>query len=372
MPASDAAAVVLDASGRRLVHLLILAVAITLLGFGGFVWSVSVMRGQFRGVAYDELYLQKLTSSIVEQDKVLGHLVQLAVATQDERWEAQYHEIEPLLEGAVDAAAALAPEAYGRLSGAHAEQDVRARVELEHRALDLAREGRRADAQALLSSPEYRGHRNRHEAAVESLNEAVDTRVTERLGAFERRIAHTVLLLCGIAFIVLAAWAGILRSVLRHMRARLLAVRELAAARDELELRVQERTASLRTEMTRREELQMRLVEASRAAGKAEVATSVLHNVGNVLNSVNASSELLATRIRGLPADDLARASKLLADNLDGVAEYLHKDPRGRHFPGFLASATERLATLRTASLEEVARIQKHLGHVKRVVALQQ
>ena len=369
---AEAVPIALDSSGRKLVRLLFVAVGITLLGLAGFAWSVSVMRTEFRAIAYDELYLQKLTSSIVEQDKALALLVQLAVGTRDERWESQYDEIEPLLAGAVAAAAELAPEAYGGWSSAIAEQEVLARVALEHEALALSRAGRQADAQALLGSQEYQDHRTQHEAAVDGLIETVDARVTQRLGAFEARIVRTALLLCGIALVVLATWAGILRSVLRHMRERLHAMRELAAARDGLELRVQERTASLSAEMERRQELQVQLLEASRAAGKAEVATSVLHNVGNVLNSVNVSAELVATRIRSVPADDLTRASRLLAENLDTIDDYLHKDERGRHFPGFLASATERIATLRTSSLEEVTRMQSHLDHIKRVVSLQQ
>ena len=38
------------------------------------------------------------------------------------------------------------------------------------------------------------------------------------------------------------------------------------------------------------EKLNKQLVDTSRQAGMAEVATGVLHNVGNVLNSVNVSA----------------------------------------------------------------------------------
>ena len=42
---------------------------------------------------------------------------------------------------------------------------------------------------------------------------------------------------------------------------------------------------------------QQQLIDASRQAGMAEVATGVLHNVGNVLNSVNVSATLIAERL---------------------------------------------------------------------------
>src|SRR5690606_28071493 len=44
--------------------------------------------------------------------------------------------------------------------------------------------------------------------------------------------------------------------------------------------------------------LNRRLLESSRHAGMAEVATGVLHNVGNVLNSVNVSSTLICDQVR--------------------------------------------------------------------------
>ncbi|MEK7677054.1 MAG: PAS domain S-box protein [Verrucomicrobiota bacterium] len=46
------------------------------------------------------------------------------------------------------------------------------------------------------------------------------------------------------------------------------------------------------------ERAQKELLEVSRQAGMAEVATGVLHNVGNVLNSVNVSTTLVIDRLR--------------------------------------------------------------------------
>ena len=43
---------------------------------------------------------------------------------------------------------------------------------------------------------------------------------------------------------------------------------------------------------------QKRLIDLSRLSGMAEVATGVLHNVGNVLNSVNVSVTIVAERLR--------------------------------------------------------------------------
>src|SRR5439155_15985241 len=50
---------------------------------------------------------------------------------------------------------------------------------------------------------------------------------------------------------------------------------------------------------------QQKLLETSRLAGMAEVATGVLHNVGNVLNSVNVSAGLVVERLRRSKAPKL-------------------------------------------------------------------
>src|SRR5882762_2050948 len=74
---------------------------------------------------------------------------------------------------------------------------------------------------------------------------------------------------------------------------------------DGLENRVKERTRDLESEIVERKraeqelkELTTQLVEASRQAGMAEVATGVLHNVGNVLNSVNLSATLIREKLQ--------------------------------------------------------------------------
>ena len=84
----------------------------------------------------------------------------------------------------------------------------------------------------------------------------------------------------------------------QHLRRR---QAQLQQTHDLLEAKVQERTAELRKEIEERkraqaetERLQSALLETSRRAGQAEVASSVLHNVGNVLNSVNIASFCVA------------------------------------------------------------------------------
>jgi hypothetical protein len=81
---------------------------------------------------------------------------------------------------------------------------------------------------------------------------------------------------------------------------------------------------------------QRQALENARHAGMAEIATNVLHNVGNVLNSVNVSSELIGTKLRGSEASGLARAIQLMDDHAHDLGDYLTKDRRGSMLPAYL------------------------------------
>jgi PAS domain S-box-containing protein len=115
-----------------------------------------------------------------------------------------------------------------------------------------------------------------------------------------------------------------------------------------------------------------RLLEMSRLAGMAEVATDVLHNVGNVLNSVNVSCSLVMDRLKTSKAPNLSKAARLLTDNEQRLAEYLKTDPRGRQLPGYLQDLGAELAREQTGLLHEFDQVIKHVDHIKQIVAVQQ
>lgn len=114
------------------------------------------------------------------------------------------------------------------------------------------------------------------------------------------------------------------------------------------------------------------LMEASRHAGMAEVATGVLHNVGNVLNSVNVSATLISERIASARLDHLVRAAHLLREQNGALADFLANDPKGRLLPGYLVEASEQLLRERAATIEEIDLLVRNIGHIKEIVAMQQ
>ena len=114
------------------------------------------------------------------------------------------------------------------------------------------------------------------------------------------------------------------------------------------------------------------LLEKSRLAGMAEVATDVLHNVGNVLNSVNVSATCVADGLRRSKAANLEKVVALLHEHAADLGGFFTHDPKAKHLPGYLQKLTQHLAQERAAALMELTELQQHIDQIKDIVALQQ
>ena len=120
------------------------------------------------------------------------------------------------------------------------------------------------------------------------------------------------------------------------------------------------------------ERAQKSLVDTSRMAGMAEVATGVLHNVGNVLNSLNVSATVIATGLRQSKADSLGKLSALLREHSADLAPFLTQDPKGKRVPEFLETLAGHAVAERDRLLQEVASLQNNIDHIKEIVSMQQ
>jgi hypothetical protein len=114
------------------------------------------------------------------------------------------------------------------------------------------------------------------------------------------------------------------------------------------------------------------LLRASHAAGMAEIATNVLHEVGNALNSLNVSATVLAVHMRGVKLDALARVASLLELNAPGLAVYLTEDVRGKRIPAFLTQLSNHLLAAQRSACSELASLMQHIERIKTIVAAQQ
>ncbi len=118
--------------------------------------------------------------------------------------------------------------------------------------------------------------------------------------------------------------------------------------------------------------LQQQLRDASRQAGMAEIATSVLHNIGNVLNSVNISATLVSNRVRNPKAASLGKVAALLQENAADLGTFISSDERGKHLPMYLTQLSEQLTLDQHGTLQELESLRKSVDHIKEIVVMQQ
>ena len=141
---------------------------------------------------------------------------------------------------------------------------------------------------------------------------------------------------------------------------------DLNSMANDLELREVER----KRRAEEAEEMQRALVVMSRTAGMAEVATNVLHNVGNVLNSLNVSVTVIGDQLRSSKVKSLARSIDAV-DGAGGFAGFLATE-KGKLLPQYLSSLSARLSEENTQVLAELASVASNVDHIKTIIATQQ
>ncbi len=140
---------------------------------------------------------------------------------------------------------------------------------------------------------------------------------------------------------------------------------ELRRSHDELEQRVEERARELRR-------AQAELLDTARRAGKAEIAADVLHNAGNILNSVNTSAGIVGSRLRQFRVSKLARTAELLQAHQSDLGEFLVKDPAGRQLPEYLTVLAEAMQKDLALTLGELDSMMASVEYLNEVVRTQQ
>ena len=113
-------------------------------------------------------------------------------------------------------------------------------------------------------------------------------------------------------------------------------------------------------------------VEIAHNAGKAQVAANVLHNVGNVLNSVNVAANVIKEKLRTSEVETVGLAARLLLEHENCLGSFMTDDDRGRRLPAFLAALGTQLAADQQVMLNEVTTLSEAIEHIRSVVSAQQ
>jgi PAS domain S-box-containing protein len=121
-----------------------------------------------------------------------------------------------------------------------------------------------------------------------------------------------------------------------------------------------------------RDALHLARVALSRQAGMAEIATGVLHNVGNVLNSVNVSMSLLSDRVRASKVAQVGAVVGLLQEHDRDLPGFFRDHPKGKVLPRYLAQLADVLQAERRELAAETEAVIRNVEHIKKIVSMQQ
>lgn len=143
---------------------------------------------------------------------------------------------------------------------------------------------------------------------------------------------------------------------------------ELSERNEELVHEIEERKRA----QAEVQDLHNQLLDASRRAGMAEVATGVLHNVGNVLNSVNVSTNLIRDHVLDAKAGGLAKAADMMLAQGENLGQFMQQDPKGRQLPSYLKKLADHMEAHQQVLTGEVTRLTANIDHIKEIVQLQQ
>lgn len=120
------------------------------------------------------------------------------------------------------------------------------------------------------------------------------------------------------------------------------------------------------------EKAHQRLIVTSHQAGMAEVATDVLHNVGNVLNSINIAANFIQDKVLNSKAKNLKKVIDMVSDHAGDLGVFLTEDERGKYIPVYLTEAAKLLNHEHSDIADKLRSLTKNVEHIKQIIKAQQ
>lgn len=179
-----------------------------------------------------------------------------------------------------------------------------------------------------------------------------------------------------VILVMATAWIGILRYQVGVQTSQLKAeIEQHKQAEEQLAIK----TAMLQTQIEERkrieaqvEESHKQLLHSTRMAGMAEMANSVLHNVGNVLNSANMLTSLISEHVRSTKTSTLLKTTSLLSEHRQDLGDFLTHDEHGKFVPELLNQLAANLEENRNRVIVKVDALAESVQHIKEIISMQQ
>ena len=118
--------------------------------------------------------------------------------------------------------------------------------------------------------------------------------------------------------------------------------------------------------------VQEKLIDTAHRAGMAEVAADVLHNVGNVLNSINVSATVIREKVTSSELANLEKVAGIINEHTDDLGTFLTEHPQGKNIPVYLTEVSKCLTDEQTDIIYKLKVLTENIQHIKEIVSMQQ
>lgn len=341
-----------------MLSLAIVSTVCVLLWFGTYTfYNIQALRHTLK----HDFRAIELRGLIMQLDEVLTMSARMGVVTGDMKWEQRYNHYDPILSHAIDEAGTLVP--FSNLGETSKKTEIANNklVAMERQSFDLAKQGKTAEAKKIMFGPDYDAQKNIYASGMTQYSNLLQQQAQSHLQSQIRIAYYSLSIILATTIILVFSWIIIYRSISRWKKiseqTNKLMVEEIAERKH-----AESKAATLNNQ----------LVIAARRAGMADIATSVLHNIGNVLNSINVSASLVSEKITALKISSLNKTADMLDQHKNDIAAFIANDPQGQHIIKYIKLFAEAWEKNEKIILMEIEALRKNVQHVKEIIKTQQ
>jgi signal transduction histidine kinase len=314
---------------------------------------------QFNRVIVSDLHLQKLMGTIVYLDEVLTMSAQMNAATGETSWEQRYKKVEPQLDAAIKESIHLAPDAYDASITSITDVANLKLVEMESQSFDWVRQGKREKAVALLRGPAYAAQKRIYAEGTEKTTIAINQRIQNNQSQFSQNLLFSILVSIGSLLILLPIWTLILRLLNQYLSDVRSARYSLQLLNEELESRVESRTAELTKTLHDLQQMQLSVVQVEKMSGLGNLVAGVAHEINNPIGFLNGSVSHAKTYI-----SDLLAHLDVYEQNTEKLA--IIQDHADEIELDFIRSDLPKLLTSMSGAIDRIKNISTSLRNFSR------
>jgi len=139
-----------------------------------------------------------------------------------------------------------------------------------------------------------------------------------------------------------------------------------------LEDELAERTREIEPIIEQLKKAEAELIEKSHKAGMAEIAAGVLHNVANVLSSVNSSNTFIQDTAKNSNLNGLIKANQMLREHIDHIDQFIFENPKGKKLLKYYLKLEEPLKQERDDIVSQSERLDQKISIINDVIVAQQ